>query len=95
MNKQGFAVTQGKGFALTFSNGWTVSVQFGPGNYCENRATDFDAPRKAGVWQCATAEIAAWDRNRIWHSFGDDEVKGYCTPNEVLAFCQMIAAKPE
>ena len=31
------AITQGKGFQLKFANGWTVSVQFGWGNYCGNR----------------------------------------------------------
>jgi len=25
------------GFQLTFSNGWTVSVMFGPGSYSEHR----------------------------------------------------------
>ena len=31
-----FEVTTGKGFHVTFENGWTVSVQFGPGNFCDN-----------------------------------------------------------
>ena len=29
--------TQNKGFSLTFENNLTISVQFGYGNYCENR----------------------------------------------------------
>lgn len=32
-----FAVTGGKGFHIQLSNGWNLSVQFGYGNYCENR----------------------------------------------------------
>lgn len=47
-----------RGFWLTFENGWTLSVQFGSGNYCANRDTAFGD----GEWQEAnpTAEIAAW-----------------------------------
>lgn len=32
-----FRITDGRGFHVTFANGWTVSVQFGPYNYCSNR----------------------------------------------------------
>jgi len=28
--------TENKGFHLTFQNGYTISVQFGRGNYCMN-----------------------------------------------------------
>lgn len=36
-----FSITDNKGFQLTFENGWIVSVQFGPGNYGDNRAKRF------------------------------------------------------
>jgi hypothetical protein len=29
--------TGGRGTQMTFSNGWTISIQFGWGNYCSNR----------------------------------------------------------
>lgn len=32
----GFRITGGRGFHITFENDVTVSVQFGPGNYCEH-----------------------------------------------------------
>ncbi len=32
----GFYITGGKGFHISFPNGYTMSVQFGPGDYCEN-----------------------------------------------------------
>lgn len=32
----GFKITGVKGFHITFENGWTVSVQFGGGNYSDN-----------------------------------------------------------
>ena len=41
--KTNFRITDGKGFGLTFENGWTVSVQWGWGNYCDNfRRSDLD-----------------------------------------------------
>ena len=77
-----FKITGGKGFQMTFANGWTVSVQFGPGNYCENRNINMMitaeqeqfAGKKAiaGNKGSIDAEIAAWDKDGNWHNFGDD-----------------------
>ena len=90
-----FNAVDNKGFKLTFTNGWTVSVQWGPGNYCANRSvSDYDAPSKVSIWESTTAEIAAWDKDNVWHNFGDgDEVKGWMTSIEVLEFINMIASK--
>lgn len=35
-SKRGFKITSGKGFHITFDNGYTVSVQFGPYSYCDH-----------------------------------------------------------
>ena len=77
-----------KGFQMTFANGWTVSIQFGQGNYCDNKYTK----EKHIVPDCINAEIAAWDANGIWHDFGNDTVKGYCSPDEVAVFIAEISA---
>lgn len=56
-----FAITGHKGIRIRFENGWTVSIQFGLGNYCEHHdspSRDWDAPRKADLWQSAEAETA-------------------------------------
>lgn len=46
----------GRGFHMTFENGLTVSVQFGPGNYCENHdAMDFSIGK---IWSSKNAEVA-------------------------------------
>jgi hypothetical protein len=37
-----FKSTENKGFQMTFENGWTISVQFGYGNYCDNTANQKD-----------------------------------------------------
>jgi hypothetical protein len=55
-------ITGGKGFQLDLPNGVTVSVQWGPGNYCDSdvRNADFDAPKKAETWGSNLAECAAF-----------------------------------
>ena len=94
-----FTANQNKGFNITFPNGWTVSVQFGPRNYCDHYDTeaDLDAPSKVEVWKATTAEVAAWAEHKVWHNFNvdfpDEMVKGYMTPEEVLEFINLIANK--
>jgi hypothetical protein len=72
-----------KGFHVKFANGWTVSVQFGRGNYCENRCANKNTS--------SDAEIAAWNKEGKWYRFDGDDVKGYCKPEEVVQFMQMIS----
>ena len=91
-----FAITQSKGFQLTFDNGWTVSVQWGPGNYTDAKSYEvgkWDAPKQTDFWKAETAEIAAWDANNVWYDFGHDTVKGYVNANEVANFINKIANK--
>jgi hypothetical protein len=81
--EMGFVITRGEGFQLTLENGWTVSVQFGAGNYASNGDT---------------AEIAAWwgeQRDyRNWYDFGNDRVKGWVTADEVVKFLGMVSRLP-
>ena len=86
-----FRINDNRGFQITFDNGWTVSVQIGDGNYHSNRdlsSNDF----KTSI-PTPNAEIAAWDKNDNWYEFDTDTVKGWVSPNEVLDFMNMIAAK--
>jgi hypothetical protein len=54
-----FCICEGKGFQMTFENGVTLSVQFGPANYCENRnVNDIHAPSKKSRWKSKDAEVA-------------------------------------
>ena len=82
------------GFQITFENGYTVSVQFGEGNYCSFESTK----------ECKNAEVAlispdGWLMDLSgkfdWWSF-TDEVNGYTTPDEVaelIAYAQALPAK--
>jgi hypothetical protein len=90
-----FKITGGKGFSMKFANGWTVSVQFGPGNYCDNRhmPIDSESDRLAGKEGSTNAEIAAWDADGNWHNFGDDTVCGWCSTDDVANFIAQIANK--
>lgn len=94
-----FKTVQNRGFQMVFENGWTISVQFGPGNYSDARSFapgDYDAPMKTkdGVWQSPNAEIAIWDAQGNWHEFENgDTVKGWCTPNEVAEWIEKISNK--
>jgi len=89
-----FKITSGRGFQMTFENGWTVSVQFGYGNYCENKMRDIIGKESTvGEYKCNDAEFAAWDKDGNWYDFGSDEVKGWCTTNEVASFIEMISKK--
>jgi len=83
-----FKIIDAKGFHITFDNGWTVSVQFGAGNYCDHYGSlEFGKSAEPST----TAEIAAWDSVGKWYEFETDSVKGYCSPAEVLAFINLIA----
>lgn len=84
MNK--FKATQNEyhnGFHITFDNGYTVSVQFGIGNYSDQGET--------------TAEVAAWssELGQPWVKLSDhDDVRGHCSPEDVLEIMNMVAALP-
>lgn len=91
-----FRITGGKGFQMTFANGWTVSVQFGTGNYCDNRRMIFTSASDqiAGQEGSANAEVAAWDADGRLYDFGSDTVSGYRTADEVANFIANVAAFP-
>lgn len=87
----GFRITDNRGFHITFENGVTVSVQFGPGNYCDNYDAPFNREAPAEGWTSTTAETAAWDRNHRWVIENGDEVQARRTPAEVLDFMNRMA----
>ena len=66
MTDKAIRMCDNKGFHLDLPNGVTVSVQLGPGNYCDSdaRSADFNAPERAiargDFWGSNTAECAAY-----------------------------------
>lgn len=89
-----FKIMQHQGFHMTFANGHTVSVQFGPGHYCEHHDAGFGAAEKVDSWSSKDAECAAWDADGEWVRFEgmDDDVRPYCSADEVLEFMERVRA---
>ena len=84
-----------EGFTIAFTNGWTVSVQFGKHTYCNRRHDEDDK---------STAEIAAYTTNGNWFDFDDQHkdkefastsIKGWQSSHEVVDFMHMIRALPD
>lgn len=91
-----FRITGKKGFHITFNNGWKISVQFGPGNYCDNYDCRIGIDdEKAGREGSSDAECAIFNNKNImikpkrlnW----DDTVKGYMKSNEILKLMNWIS----
>ena len=57
-----FIATNNKGFQMKFKNGFAISVQWGPGNYCGVKGADFGAAMKTDFWESTSAEIAVFDK---------------------------------
>ncbi len=92
-NDAKLSTSANKGFAITFANGNTVSVQWGPTNYCEARyKASVTAPMIRAVWSSKTAEVAAWNSEGDMHVFQDGgQVDGWLTPDEVSEFILFVA----
>lgn len=58
MAERAFSITAGRGFQIQFPTGVMVSVQFGPGNYCDNRDMASMDEVAAGRRGCDNAEVA-------------------------------------
>jgi hypothetical protein len=87
-----FRITGGKGIHFVFPNGWTFSIQFGPGNYGDNYHASFLGPSPESGWQSNEAECWAWCGPGQANS--DPDVKGYLSMEEVLAYMDEVRARP-
>ena len=87
-----FVATRNKGFAMTFENGFGISVQWGTENYCEKKSfnTDID-PRKERIWESTSAEIAVFNEEGIVSISDDDQVIGWLSPDEVAKVIEIVA----
>ena len=89
--KKKLRICHNKGFHIKFKNGWTVSVQFGWGNYCDNHNND---PKEIGdfgnsSYASDNAEIWAWKDQKYYPK----EPLGYRTPEQILQFINKIQKK--
>ena len=93
--ENGFITCMNKGFRLTFENGLTISVQWGPGNYCSNKGDEFDAPQNKLHYSCGTAEIAIMSDNcensSEWVVFkGGDNLCGWLSADQVADYITKV-----
>lgn len=95
-----FYIMRGKGFHLPLPNGYTVSVQFGPANYCDhyNRAIGRDE-EKCGAEGSEQVECAVLgpdgeliDLKDFTKDEYSDSVVGYIKAPEVLRLINWAAA---
>lgn len=95
-NFNSFCITGGKGFRLTFANGWGVSVQWGPGNYASHDGSkyDFDAPKRTESWQAGTAEVAVFTPagEFLTGITPHDDVAGHVSAEQVARLLSLVAA---
>jgi len=87
-----FQITNHKGFRMGFKNGFEISVQWGPGNYCERKDEDFDKPQEERFWESRTAEIAIFDsKDDSMITLSEDNVDGWLTPDKVAKVITMVS----
>ena len=106
MNDRDIRICDNKGFQLDMLNGVTVSVQLGPGNYCDSDVANanFDAPKKAmdsddEHWGSNTAECAAyvtgsklaWVKVPGYTDVAGDDVCGHLNVSQVLDFINLAS----
>ena len=93
-----FLATRNKGFRMTFENGFAISVQWGPGNYCEKKDEDFDKPMDERFSESCSAEIAVIDTNNNIQenssvgmiSLGRDTVEGWVSADQVAKVITIV-----
>ena len=92
-----FRITGGKGFDIQFENGYTVSVQFGPGNYADHYKRrigrdEVDCGREGSM----TAECAVINPQGelIEHPLGGGDTVSYrSTAEQVLTLLNWAASQ--
>lgn len=98
----GFKITAGKGFYITFQNGYTLSCQFGWGNYASNLADaplpenfNFSNQLSIGSGGSPDCEIAIWrsyDEGMV--ELDGDTVSGWVTPEQVADVAYYLSRVP-
>jgi hypothetical protein len=78
---------------MTFKNGYSISVQFGSGNYCSNK--HLARSNQHNLDGCVNCETAIIKPNGKFLKYGYGDVQGYQTTDEVaktIAYIQTLEA---
>jgi hypothetical protein len=90
-------ITSGKGFHLSFDNGYTLSIQIGPSNYCDNYGgfDKWDAtPAAEYSLESTTFEAAIINSGGKLIPFPGNEqdtVKGYVDMSELPELITLVS----
>ena len=91
-----FVATRNKGFAMTFDNNYTISVQWGTENYCEKKHTTIHPtnPMERKLWDSLSAEIAVFDNEEMINisSDGVDAVIGWLGTHDVAKVIAIVSS---
>ena len=91
-----FVATRNKGFAMTFDNNYTISVQWGTENYCEKKHTTIHRtnPMKHDRWDSLSVEIAVFDNEEMINisSDGVDDVIGWLGTHDVAKVIAIVSS---
>ena len=101
-----FVATRNKGFAMTFDNNYTISVQWGTENYCEKKNTTIHStdphwpvdPMEHTRWESLSAEIAVFEGERMLSvaTDGVDDVIGWLGTDDVAKIITIVqSAHPD
>lgn len=87
-----FNITENKGVHISFASGYTISIQWGPRNYCDNKSYEYAYNKP--VAPCRNAEIAIWktDGGGLLRIAEYDTFIGYLTADEVAEYIAQCAA---
>ena len=78
------------GFMMTFTNGYSISVQWGPGHYCGNRSGSVFSGFQP--YESKTAEIAAFRPDESYLQLGvNDDVAGWVLADEVAEYIAILS----
>jgi hypothetical protein len=95
-----FESCSNKGFRITFANGYALSVQWGPINYCTNRDInanwDIAMSAKDGLWESETAEVAVYDPDNKIINMADrdnnvEQVHGHVHADGIVDLMTLVA----
>jgi hypothetical protein len=87
-----FRINDNKGFSISFPNGYTVSVQFGPGNYSSNYNLNF-IENMGKPMTANSAETALLDPDGNFVQYDGADVQGYRTAEQVLELLQYASTR--
>ena len=88
-----FASSHNKGFRMTFENGFSISVQWGVGNYCEKKDRgQWDESTKHDYWDSNSAEIAVFGKDGEFITITDypDVIAGWLSTDKVAKCITII-----